>query len=103
MRATTAPAAESVRAPYRLPSQGPCRPGIELLAGRESNNATPTSAYLEKKSNSTLKYGAMAIPTQQYSYKQVVEAESPESLVFDRSRSTFFRYDEVGVVSKSCE
>ena len=36
----------------------------------KSNNPTPTSAYVKKKSNSTLKYATMATPTQQYSFKQ---------------------------------
>ena len=65
------------------------------------NNTAATSTQVKKESNSTLKYVAMATPTQQYGYKQVVELESPESHVLDRSRSTFFRFDEIAVANRS--
>ena len=42
--------------------------------------------------------GNMAAPAQQYSYKQVVEWESH---VLDWSRSTFFRFDQVGIANRS--
>ena len=52
---------------------------------KRSNNTTPTSARVKK--DSTLIYAAMAIPTQQYNYKQVVESKCPELHVLERSRS----------------
>ena len=40
-------------------------------------------------------------PTQQYSYKQDCGVGVSELHVLDRSRSTFFRFDEVGVANRS--
>ena len=66
------------------------------------NNVTPTSAHVKKIFNSTLKYAAMATSTQQCSYKQGCGVGVPESHVLDPSGSTFFRFDNVEVASRSC-
>ena len=66
-----------------------------------SSNKTPTLAHIKKESNSVLQYAAPATPTQQYSYKQVCGVEGSESHVLEQSRSTFFRFDKVGVAKRS--
>ena len=66
-----------------------------------SKNTTATSAHVKKESNSTLKYAPPATTTQQYSYKQGCGIRVPDLHVLERSRSTFLRFDEVGVASNS--
>ena len=66
-----------------------------------SNNTTPTSSQVKKESNFTLKYAALATPTQQHRYKQGCGIGVPESHVLERSRNTFFKFDKVGVASRS--
>ena len=45
-----------------------------------SNNTTPTSEYVKKEFNSTLKYVAMATPTQHYSCHRLCSGILKEEL-----------------------